>query len=128
MVKEASQSAVKCRVEAGETTQFDANIKGQFVSGTGVNFQYFNLMNTWLNYSDPFRTKFINEPSYFSDKVLNTGKMSELEALQLKAYTGHFVSGYFKAPVSSSAYKFYISADDTADFYFSTKPSNNSRS
>lgn len=119
-VTESSSTNIKCRVEEGATTSYDSSATatpGQFVSGTGITFKKYNLTDTGLNYTEVFRAKYITNSTYFDDKLLLSGRMSELEELKIPALSGYFVNGYFKAPYSANGYKFYISSDDTAEFY-----------
>lgn len=81
-VTSATSTLIQCRVQDGPTTTFDpATSAGQFVSGTGITFQRFNLANTGLSNSDVLRTKYLAGASYFDDKILQNGKLSELEVL-----------------------------------------------
>lgn len=45
----------------------------------------------------------------------------------MENYQGHFVRGYFKAPITSDAYKFYVSADDSGEFWLAPQPKNSDR-
>jgi len=101
---------------AAGTTPTEEN--GKFIDGQGLKYTKYQFeKNKVVGNASTLREK-IRANTLPAEHIVKSGTLGEFEMIfNGEDYTGYWVRGYFIAP-KTTKYKFYVSGDDTVEFYF----------